>query len=59
MDGSWQGDHVAGENVAVLFRESGAFRSEDRACRVRVVQWFAFSGGKVSRINEIVAITED
>ncbi len=48
-----------GENIAVLFRESGALRSEGRAYRVRVVQWFTFSGGKVSRINEIVAITGD
>ena len=49
---------VSGSNsMAVLFRESGVFKLEGRSYRFRVVQWFTFAGGKVKRIDEIVAST--
>jgi len=49
---------ISGNNsIAVLFRESGAFKLADRSYRFRVVQWFTFADGKVKRIDEIVAST--
>jgi ketosteroid isomerase-like protein len=44
-----------GNVVAVLLRESGTFRADGRAYSVRAVQWFAFTDGKISRIDEIAA----
>lgn len=44
-----------GDSVAVLLRESGIFKSSGRPYGVRGVQWFTFAGGKISRIDEIVA----
>lgn len=46
-----------GDTVAVLFRETGAFRTNGRNYRFRVVQWFTFRAGKIHRIDEIVAAT--
>jgi len=49
---------LSGNNsIAVLFRESGVFKLDGRNYRFRVVQWFTFAGGKVKRIDEIVAST--
>ncbi len=49
---------ISGSNsMAVLFRESGVFKLEGQSYRFRVVQWFTFDGGKVKRIDEIVAST--
>jgi ketosteroid isomerase-like protein len=51
---------ISGNNsMAVLFRESGVFKLEGRKYRFRVVQWFTFAGGKVKRIDEIVAGTNE
>jgi len=44
-----------GNMVAVLLNERGTFREDGRAYSVRVVQWFTFSGGKISRMDEICA----
>jgi len=41
--------------IAVLFHESGTFKLDARAYRVRVVQWFTFTDGKLKKIDEIVA----
>ena len=47
---------LSGNNsIAVLFRESGVFKLDGRNYRFRVVQWFTFAEGKVKRIDEIVA----
>jgi ketosteroid isomerase-like protein len=43
--------------AAVLFRESGKFHHEGRDYRARVVQWFTFDRGKVTKIDEIVAMS--
>ena len=45
------------DSIAVLFRESGVFKLEGRNYRLRVVQWFTFAGGKLKRMDEIVAST--
>jgi ketosteroid isomerase-like protein len=44
-----------GDSVAVLLRESGVFRSSGQAYSVRCVQWFTFAGGKIRKIDEIIA----
>jgi ketosteroid isomerase-like protein len=44
-----------GDRVAVLLRESGVFKSTGQVYSVRGVQWFTFSGGKIKKIDEIVA----
>jgi ketosteroid isomerase-like protein len=44
-----------GDRVAVLLRESGVFKSDGQAYSVRGVQWFTFAGGKIKKIDEIVA----
>jgi ketosteroid isomerase-like protein len=44
-----------GDRVAVLLRESGVFKSSGQAYSVRGVQWFTFAGGKIKKIDEIVA----
>jgi ketosteroid isomerase-like protein len=44
-----------GDRVAVLLRESGVFKSSGQAYSVRGVQWFTFSNGKISKIDEIIA----
>jgi uncharacterized protein len=46
---------VQGDSIAVLVRESGIFKSSGRPYRVRGVQWFTFAGGKIKKIDEIVA----
>jgi ketosteroid isomerase-like protein len=49
---------ITGNNsIAVLFRESGVFKLHGQNYRFRVVQWFTFAEGKVRRIDEIVAST--
>jgi uncharacterized protein len=44
-----------GDSVAVLLRESGIFKSSGRPYGVRGVQWFTFAGGKIRKVDEIVA----
>jgi ketosteroid isomerase-like protein len=44
-----------GDSVAVLLRESGMFKSSGQTYSVRGVQWFTFAGGKIRKIDEIVA----
>jgi ketosteroid isomerase-like protein len=44
-----------GNAVVVLIRESGMFKSTGQAYSIRAVQWFTFAGGKISKIDEIVA----
>jgi ketosteroid isomerase-like protein len=44
-----------GDSVAVLLRESGIFKSTGQPYSVRGVQWFTFAGGKIKKIDEIVA----
>jgi ketosteroid isomerase-like protein len=46
-----------GDRVAVLLRESGVFKSSGQAYSVRGVQWFTFAGGKIKKIDEIIAGT--
>jgi ketosteroid isomerase-like protein len=45
-----------GDRVAVLLRESGVFKTSGQAYSVRGVQWFTFSDGKISKIDEIIAV---
>jgi ketosteroid isomerase-like protein len=44
-----------GESIAVLLRESGVFKSTGQAYSIRGVQWFTFAGGKIKKIDQIVA----
>jgi ketosteroid isomerase-like protein len=44
-----------GNQVAVLFRETGLFREDEQRYRYRVVQWFTFAGDRIQRIDEVVA----
>jgi ketosteroid isomerase-like protein len=44
-----------GDSIAVLLRESGMFKSSGQTYSVRGVQWFTFAGGKIRKIDEIVA----
>jgi ketosteroid isomerase-like protein len=44
-----------GDRIAVLLRENGIYKSNGRAYRVRGVQWFTFEGGKIKKIDEIIA----
>jgi ketosteroid isomerase-like protein len=44
-----------GDAVAVLLRETGVFKSSGEAYRIRGVQWFTFSEGKIKKIDEIIA----
>jgi ketosteroid isomerase-like protein len=44
-----------GDSVAVLLRESGILKSSGQPYSVRGVQWFTFAGGKIKKIDEIVA----
>jgi uncharacterized protein len=44
-----------GDSIAVLLRESGIFKSNGQPYRVRGVQWFTFAGGKIKKIDEIIA----
>ena len=44
-----------GNCIVVLLRESGVFRSTGQAYSVRGVQWFTFSDGKISKIDQIIA----
>jgi ketosteroid isomerase-like protein len=44
-----------GDRVAVLLRENGGIKSNGQAYSVRGVQWFTFAGGKIARIDEIIA----
>ncbi|HEX5229755.1 MAG TPA: nuclear transport factor 2 family protein [Bryobacteraceae bacterium] len=53
-------DMIASENcIAVLLRERGVFKSDGRPYSVRGVQWFTFAGGKIRKIDEILAETPD
>jgi ketosteroid isomerase-like protein len=47
-----------GDKIAVLLRESGVIASTGQAYSVRGVQWFTFVGGKIKRIEEIIANSE-
>ena len=44
-----------GDSIAVLLRESGVFKSTGQAYSIRGVQWFTFAGGKIKKIDQIVA----
>jgi ketosteroid isomerase-like protein len=44
-----------GDSIAVLIRESGVFKGHGGEYRLRAVQWFRFTDGKIARIDEIVA----
>lgn len=44
-----------GDQVAVLFRETGVFPQDGHRYRYRVVQWFTFAGDKIRKIDEIIA----
>ena len=57
LDGSWLIESMIaqGDSIAVLLRESGVFKSNGEAYRVRGVQWFTFFSGKIKRIDEIIA----
>jgi ketosteroid isomerase-like protein len=46
-----------GESVAVLLRESGIYKSSGQTYSVRGVQWFTFEGGRIKKIDEIIAAT--
>jgi ketosteroid isomerase-like protein len=46
-----------GDCAAVLLRESGVFKATGQAYSIRVVQWFTFADGKVSKIDEIAGGT--
>ncbi len=50
-----EGMIAQGDCIAVLLRESGTFKSSGKAYSIRGVQWFTFAGGKIKRIDEIVA----
>ena len=50
-----EGMITQGDCVAVLLRESGVLKSNGQAYSIRAVQWFTFAGGKIKRIDEIVA----
>ena len=45
----------AGDSIAVLIHETGVLRSTGQAYRVRGVQWFTFAGGRISKIDQIIA----
>jgi ketosteroid isomerase-like protein len=42
-----------GDCAAVLLRESGVLKPTGQAYSIRVVQWFTFADGKISKIDEI------
>ena len=44
-----------GNCAAVLLRETGVFKPKGEIYSVRAVQWFTIAGGKISRIDQIVA----
>jgi ketosteroid isomerase-like protein len=44
-----------GNCIAVLLHESGVFKTSGEAYNVRGVQWFTFAGGKIKKIDEIIA----
>jgi ketosteroid isomerase-like protein len=44
-----------GDSIAVLVRESGVLRSTGQAYSVRGVQWFTFAGGRISKIDQVIA----
>lgn len=44
-----------GNVVAILLRERGSFKEDGRVYSVRAAQWFTFTDGKISKIDEIVA----
>jgi ketosteroid isomerase-like protein len=46
-----------GDRVAVLIHESGVLKADQRSYSLRGVQWFTFEGGKLKRIDEILAET--
>lgn len=44
-----------GDSIAVLVRESGVLKSTGEAYSIRGVEWFTFAGGKIKKIDEILA----
>lgn len=46
-----------GDSIAVLVRESGVLRSTGQAYSIRGVQWFTFAGGRISKIDQVIAST--
>jgi ketosteroid isomerase-like protein len=44
-----------GDSTVVMLREKGVFKSTGQAYSIRAVQWFTFVGGKISKIDELVA----
>lgn len=54
-----EGMIVEGDRIAVLLRETGILKSNGRPYRVRGVQWFTFAGGKIKKIDEIIADSPD
>ncbi len=44
-----------GDRIAVLLRETGTLKSNGQAYSLRGVQWFTFAGGKIKKIDEILA----
>jgi ketosteroid isomerase-like protein len=50
-----EGIIAEGDRIAVLLRESGIVKSSGQPYSVRGVQWFTFAGGKIRKIDEIVA----
>jgi ketosteroid isomerase-like protein len=44
-----------GDWIAVLMRETGVLRSTGQAYSVRGVQWFTFTGGRISKIDQVIA----
>jgi ketosteroid isomerase-like protein len=47
-----------GDSIAVLIRERGVLGSSGKPYDVRGVEWFTFAGGKIKRIEEIIANSE-
>jgi len=43
-----------GDMVAVLMRESGILKTNERNYQFRGVQWFTLAGGRIHRIEEIM-----
>lgn len=54
-----EGMIAEGDRIAVLLRETGILKSNGRPYRVRGVQWFTFAGGKIKKIDEIIADSPD
>ena len=46
-----------GDQLVILFSETGRYRPTGELYNARVVQWFRIAGGKVASIREIAAAT--